>query len=155
MASNCTEITLPSSVHPVKGEKWEYPDTKMLMWRSIMQIHFKKFPFFLLRGLFPFLPFQHNCKGKGRVNEFGRCSSISSSLGCTPSCACKACCTSTNKTASHFFDKSCTGVLGSVNGQLIYCLENYSLLIYITRRQPQIYTGLNQRENAKVSVILI
>lgn len=54
-----------------------------------------------------------------------------------------------------FFNKSCTGVLGSVNWQLIYCLENYSLLIYITWKRLQIYSVSNQRENAKVSVILI
>lgn len=44
---------------------------------------------------------------------------------------CKACRTSPNKTAIHFFNKSCIRVLGPVNWQLIYCLENYSLLIYI------------------------
>lgn len=148
--------TLPSNVLPLSltedmGISW-YQDANTEEHKVNIYL---KFPFFLWRYLFPSLLFPHSCKGKGRVKEFGRCSSISCSLGFKPLCACKACCTSTNKAAIHFFDKSCTGVLGSVNWRLICCLENYSLLIYITWRQPQIYSGLNRRENAKVSVILI
>lgn len=91
-------------------------------------------------------------EGKGYFCWIPHCSECNS-LGFTLLCPYKACCTSPNKTAIHFFNKSCTGVFGSVNWQLIYCLENYSLLIYITWRRLQIYSVSNQRENA--SVILI